>query len=78
MIYGKYKPAREDIAANVLKPPPPLTPAQRARAEKMRDEWRDAFNGDDSFIRNMVEALIHGWRNVMFVTPIEDQKNGND
>lgn len=68
MSYGKYKRAHVDEA---LPPPPPLTPAQRQRAAQMRDAWRKAF-GDDQLIRDLLDAgMIHGWRNVVSVTPIE-------
>ncbi|WP_024303311.1 hypothetical protein [Pseudogulbenkiania sp. MAI-1] len=78
MSYGKYKHVHPS-ARPVLRPAPPLTPAQRERAARMRAEWREHFNGDDSFIRELVDAgLIHGWRDVISVTPIEDQNHGDD
>lgn len=77
MNYASMKPRRSQATAN-LPPAPPLSPAQRERAARMRDQWRQHF-GDDDFIRQMVDAgLIHGWRNVIAVTPIEDPTNGRD
>lgn len=77
MRYQDQKP-RCTTQAPVLRPAPPLTPAQRERAARMRDQWRQHF-GDDDFIRQMVDAgLIHGWRDVIAVTPIEDPTNGRD
>lgn len=71
MSYGKYKHVHQ-AERPVLRPAPPLTPAQHARAAKMRDQWREHF-GDDSFIRELVDAgLIHGWRDVQSVTPITE------
>lgn len=77
MSYQNQKP-RRTAQAPVLPPASPLTPAQRERAARMRDQWRQHF-GDDDFIRQMVDAgLIHGWRDVIAVTPIEDPTNGRD
>ena len=77
MSYQNQKP-RRTAQAPVLPPASPLTPAQRERAARMRDQWRQHF-GDDDFIRQMVDAgLIHGWRDVIAVTPIEDPTYGRD
>lgn len=77
MSYQDQKP-RRTAQVPVLPPGSPLTPAQRERAARMRDQWRAAF-GDDLFIRDLVDAgLIHGWRDVIAVTPIEDPTNGRD
>lgn len=76
MSYGKYKHVHQ-ADRPVLRPAAPLTPTQRARAARMRDEWRQHF-GDDSFIRDLVDAgLIHGWRDVVAVTPIKDQDDAD-
>ncbi|OWY40050.1 hypothetical protein CEK28_04765 [Xenophilus sp. AP218F] len=76
MSYGKYKLARP--AEQPKRAPPPLTPAQRARAAQMRESWLAAF-GDDSFIRELHEAgLIDGWRNVLSVTPISEEPTHGD
>lgn len=76
MSYGKYKHAR---VPTVKTPPPPLTPEQQRRAAAMRDAWRESFDGDDSFVRHLVEAgLIDGWRNVVSVTQIKEETNGED
>lgn len=75
MSYGKYKSARPQAD---LPPAPPLSPAARTRAAKMRDEWREQFNGDDSLIRDLVDAgMIYGWRDVQAVYPNKDANDDN-
>lgn len=71
MSYGQYKKAATKPVATKIEPPKPMTPSQRAHAERMKALWHDYFPGDP-FLKSLhALGMIDGYRNIISITPKE-------